>query len=115
MPEPTTIASKRSGCWAMAGRDSTAARVSIFPAVRVNDMTRWTGGGVTNVKYMLLIYGDEKAYWDVSDADRQKINAGHKEYAEALAAAGVVRAGSQLSPISSSTTVRFTSGKPKTI
>src|SRR5262245_10885185 len=67
------------------------------------------------MKYMLLIYGDEKAYWALSEADREKVHDGHRAYGEALTAAGVVRGGSQLSPISSSTTGRFNNGKTKTV
>jgi hypothetical protein len=65
------------------------------------------------MKYMLMIYGDEKAYQTLSEDDRTKLHEGHRAYGEALAAAGIVRGGSELAPVSSSTTLRFTNGKPK--
>jgi hypothetical protein len=67
------------------------------------------------VKYILLIYGDEKAWQNLSQDDMQKLYAGHRAYGEAMTKAGVMRGGSELKPISTATTVRFANGKPTTL
>ena len=67
------------------------------------------------MKYILLIYGDEKTWQNLSQEEMQKLYAGHRAYAEAMTKAGVMRGGSELKPISTATTVRFANGKPTTL
>ena len=67
------------------------------------------------MKYILLIYGDERRWQSMSQDDMQKIYAGHRAYGEAMTKAGVMRGGSELKPVSTATSVRFTNGKPATL
>ena len=67
------------------------------------------------MKYILLIYGDEAKWQGMSQDEMQKIYAGHRAYGEAMTKAGVMRGGSELKPVSTATTVRFTNGKPATL
>ena len=71
--------------------------------------------GESAVKYILLIYGDEKRWQSMSQEDMQKIYAGHRAYGEAMTKAGVMRGGSELKPVATATSVRFTNGKPATL
>ena len=65
------------------------------------------------MKYILLIYGDEKV--SMTQDQMQKVYEGHKAYGEAMTKAGVIRGGAELKPVSTATTLRFTNGKPKTL
>jgi hypothetical protein len=67
------------------------------------------------MKYILLIYGDEKRWASLSQEEMQKIYDGHRAYGEGMTKAGIMRGGSELKPVSSATTVRFTNGKPATL
>ena len=67
------------------------------------------------MKYILLIYGDEKGWQSMSQEEMQKVYAGHRAYGEAMTKAGVMRGGSELKPVSTATTVRFTNSKPATL
>jgi hypothetical protein len=67
------------------------------------------------MKYILLIYGDEKRWQEMSQEDMQKLYAEHRAYGEAMTRAGVMRGGSELKPVSTATTVRFANGKPATL
>jgi hypothetical protein len=60
------------------------------------------------MKYMLLIYSDERK---LTQTEMEQIYAGHRAYGEALTKAGVMRGGAELQP-AKATTVRFTKGKP---
>ena len=60
------------------------------------------------MKYMLLIYGDERK---LTQAEMDQIYAGHRAYGEAMTKAGVMRGGAELKP-AQATTVRFRGGKP---
>lgn len=60
------------------------------------------------MKYMLLIYSDER---NLSQPEMEQIYAGHRSYGEAMNAAGVMRGGAELKPAQTAT-VRFKSGKP---
>jgi hypothetical protein len=64
------------------------------------------------MKYILLIYGDETVWSSMSEADAQKIYAGHQAYGEKMAKAGVIRGGAELKPTATATSLRFKSGKP---
>jgi hypothetical protein len=71
--------------------------------------------GEPNMKYMLLIYGNESTWASMSQDDRQKLYAEHRAYGEAMTKAGVIRGGSELKPSSNATTLRFKSGKTTTL
>lgn len=63
------------------------------------------------MKYMLLIHDDEKAWGALnSDAQRQ-IMSEYRRFTEAIRASGHYRAGSQLQPTSTATSVRVRNGK----
>ncbi|HYC60655.1 MAG TPA: YciI family protein [Thermoanaerobaculia bacterium] len=66
------------------------------------------------MKYILLIYGDEKEWESLSPEEMQKVYAEHGAYAQAMEKAGVMRGGYELKPVSTATTLRFTGGKPTT-
>ena len=67
------------------------------------------------MKYILLIYGDERRWETATDAEKQQIYEGHNAYGEAMGAAGVMRGGYELKPVTTATTLRFTEGKPATL
>jgi hypothetical protein len=67
------------------------------------------------MKYLLLIYGDERVWQSMSKEQMARIYADHRAYGEAMTKAGVMRGGSELKPVSTATSVRFTSGKPRTV
>lgn len=61
------------------------------------------------MKYMLLIYGDERA---LNDAEREQCYRESTELAHQLHAAGQYLAASPLQPTSTATSVRVRNGKP---
>jgi hypothetical protein len=67
------------------------------------------------VKYILLIYGDERVWASMSKDEMEKIYAEHRAYGAAMSKAGVIQGGSELKPVSTATSVRFSGGKPRTI
>jgi hypothetical protein len=64
------------------------------------------------MQYMLLIYGDEKAWTSLPKAGRQAMYEAHMQYGKDMTEAGVLRGGSELAPTTSATTVRLKNGKP---
>jgi hypothetical protein len=67
------------------------------------------------MKYILLIYGDERAWGAMDQAKMAKIYADHRAYGAALTAAGAMRGGSELKPVATATSVKFTKGTPRTV
>jgi hypothetical protein len=67
------------------------------------------------MKYILLIYGDEREWESASDADKQQIYEAHGAYGEAMEKAGVMRGGYELKPVTTATTLRFDDGKATTL
>jgi hypothetical protein len=67
------------------------------------------------VKFMLLIYGDERVWDAMSQADQQRVYAAHGAYAEAMAAAGVIRGGAELRPTRTARSVRFGGRRPQIV
>jgi hypothetical protein len=67
------------------------------------------------MKYILLIYSDERQWTEASQDIIEKVLAEHNEYGRAMAAAGVIRGGAELKPVSTATSIRFSNGKPKTM
>ncbi len=67
------------------------------------------------MKYILLIYENEKRWESASRDDLEKVLAAHGAYGEAMANAGVMRGGAELKPTATATSIRFNGGKPKTV
>ena len=63
------------------------------------------------MKYMLLIYHDEKGWGAISEAERQGIYADYRKLREELVSRGQFVTGSQLQPIATATSVRVRDGK----
>jgi hypothetical protein len=67
------------------------------------------------VKYILLIYGNEQTWASLTHEQMEQMYAAHREYGQQLTAAGAMRGGSELKPVSTATSVRFANGRPKTM
>jgi hypothetical protein len=63
------------------------------------------------MKYMLLIYGDERVWASLSPAEMERIYAEHRAYGEAMERAGVGRGGFELKPVATAKSVRFLNGR----
>jgi hypothetical protein len=63
------------------------------------------------MKYMLLIHDNEKEWGGLSHEEQQQIMAEYRRFTEEIRTSGHYRAGSQLQPTSSATTVRIRNGK----
>jgi hypothetical protein len=66
------------------------------------------------MKYILLIYGDEKVWESASKQDRERIHGGHRVYGENMAKAGVIRGGAELKSTTTATSIRFKNSQPTT-
>ena len=66
------------------------------------------------MQYMLLIYGDEKAWDQMTEAKMQEMYAAYGTYTQELMASGALRGGSELHPVATATTVRLRNGKTQT-
>jgi hypothetical protein len=66
------------------------------------------------VKYILLIYGDEREWTSWPKEELAKVYEQHGAYSEAMTKAGVMRGEYELQPVATATSLRFTNGKPKT-
>jgi hypothetical protein len=63
------------------------------------------------MKYLLLIYGEER-HWDtLQDADRQKIYKEYMTFSEDIKTSGNYVGGNELQPIGTASTVRVRNGK----
>ena len=67
------------------------------------------------MQYILLIYGDERVWEAMPAAEMEKVYAEHRAFGEALEKAGAMRGGSELKPVATATSVKFTGGKPRTV
>jgi hypothetical protein len=67
------------------------------------------------MQYMLLIYGDERAWNDAPSAEAGKMSAGFAEFTQGIVKSGHFRAGGRLKPTTSATTVREKQGKLITV
>jgi len=67
------------------------------------------------MQYMLLIYRDEAAMANLSEAAVNEGTAAYMAYSQAMAQAGVMVGGNRLRPASASTTVRTTGGKTQVL
>lgn len=63
------------------------------------------------MKYMCLIYDDEAAFWQLSDAERSAVYSAYGAFREEVTKTGQFVAGSQLAPTRKATTVRVRNGK----
>ena len=63
------------------------------------------------MKYMLLIQDSEKTWGSLSQDEQKRIMAAYRRFTEEIRASGQYRAGSQLQPTSTATTVRVRNGK----
>jgi hypothetical protein len=66
------------------------------------------------MKYILLIYGDEREWTSMSKEEMAKIYEQHGAYSDAMVKADVMRGGYELQPVATATSLRFTNGKAKT-
>jgi hypothetical protein len=67
------------------------------------------------MKYLLMIYADEKAYGALPPEDATRGMQAYMAYTEALKKAGVHVGGERLRPTSTATTVRSTNGKTQVL
>jgi hypothetical protein len=63
------------------------------------------------MKYMLLIYENEKNWQGMTEAKRNEVMAEYMKFTDAIKATGHLRAGDALQPVSTATTVRMREGK----
>jgi hypothetical protein len=63
------------------------------------------------MEYMLLIYDDEKKWPTMAEAQRNAVMTKYREFTESIVKSGHFRAGAQLQPIGTATTVREKGGK----
>lgn len=63
------------------------------------------------MKYLLLIYNNEKSWDAITEGERQQIYGEYRKLREELLATGQFVTGSQLQPISTATSVRVRDGK----
>jgi hypothetical protein len=67
------------------------------------------------MKYLLMIFADEKGYAALPPDDAKRGYEAYMAYTEALKKAGVHVAGDRLQPTSTATTVRMTHGKTQVL
>src|SRR4029453_3287427 len=65
----------------------------------------------TQMKYMLLIHDDEKAWAKMTDAERQRIYGEYGQFGQQIKDTGHYLAGAQLQPTTTATSVRVGDGK----
>lgn len=63
------------------------------------------------MKYMLLLYGNEKAWDALPEETQQQIFGEYVAYTEEMRQAGVLRGGEALMPTTTATTVRSAAGR----
>ncbi|MGO8818208.1 MAG: YciI family protein [Terriglobia bacterium] len=64
------------------------------------------------MRYMLLIYSNERSMQAASPEDRETITAGHRAVMEETGHRGILRGAEPLEPTVTATTVRSENGKP---
>ena len=67
------------------------------------------------MKYILLIYGEERVWGAMNQEQMAQIYAGHRQYGADMAKAGVMKGGSELKPAATATSIRFANGKKQTV
>ncbi len=66
------------------------------------------------MQYMCLIYDDEAAFWQLSDAERSAVYSEYRALREEIIKTGHFVAGSQLAPTVKARTVRVRNGSTQT-
>jgi hypothetical protein len=66
------------------------------------------------MQYLLLIYGEEKAWTTMSEAERNGLFADYRKYTDEIKQSGHWIGGNPLQPTHTATTVRVRSGKAST-
>ncbi len=66
------------------------------------------------MQYMLLIYGNEAAMKNATEADRNAMFGAYAEYTQRIVKSGNMKAGDALQPTATATTVRVRDGKTLT-
>jgi hypothetical protein len=66
------------------------------------------------MQYMILIYGDEKGWAGLSEAEMNAAFAAYMQYSKDLGAAGIMKGSASLQPVATATTIRVRGGKPAT-
>ena len=66
------------------------------------------------MKYMLLIYDDEKIWASMGEAERQKMFGEYMQFSKDVTASGHYKAGAPLQPVSKATSVKIRDGKTLT-
>ena len=66
------------------------------------------------MKYMILIYGEEKSWMNTSQGVRDEVMAAYMKYVGELVQACAMVAGDPLQPVSTATTIRVRDGKVQT-
>src|SRR5262245_25118139 len=64
------------------------------------------------MQYLILIYGDERAWADAPQSARDQMHAAHMAYGKEMREKNVMLGGAQLAPTRSATTLRLSGGKP---
>ena len=67
------------------------------------------------MKYILLIYGNEKAQQGANQAAAKQMMAAYGAYTEAMQKAGVIAGGDRLQPTTAASTVRVANGKTEVL
>ena len=67
------------------------------------------------MKYILLIYGDERVWASMTPEQMEKIYSDHRAYGEAMGKAGAFLSGFELKPVAMATSVKFGGGRPRTV
>jgi hypothetical protein len=63
------------------------------------------------MQYLLLIYGDESAQKNATQADMNAMFSAYRDFTQSLISAGNMKAGDALQPTTTATTVRVRDGK----
>ena len=63
------------------------------------------------MQYMLLIYGNEQAWFDMPKAEIEKGYQAYMDFTDELVKSGCLRGGSELKPVATASTVRVNNGK----
>jgi hypothetical protein len=63
------------------------------------------------MQYLLLIYGDESAQKNATQADMNAMFAAYRDFTQSLITSGQMKAGDALQPTTTATTVRVRDGK----
>lgn len=66
------------------------------------------------MKYMLLIYHEQKGWDGLTELERQEMYAEYRRFSEEIRASGNYLSGSELAPVTTATSVRVRDGKQMT-